>query len=217
MFGFGRSEKEFNEDEKYSQDITNLQNVVNKLEIKLSHFDNMFKHLQDVQVHQDVQDDVISGQQISDIYERLQGIYEKDESYTAKIFELEEAIKVGKEKSEANTQNIHKLMERLALLEKKPEDEIKENEEVKIPSKLNRKRKIEFKNKKQLSSLSGDGFNERIQRVGSNENQNHNKRNKKIKQQVKRASMSPSDFITNHYPKGQLPNQITTFNPLKYS
>lgn len=214
VFGIGRNEKDPFDDQNYHQDLTSLRSIVNDLELKLSQYENMFNNMNQ---NDHEQHDQISPQQISDIYERLQRFYENEERHAAKILELEKEIKACKKECEVNKQYISQLNEKFLQTDEKSKGNSPRNDEVKVTNNLKRKKRIAFQNKSQLSPMIGGGFNETIQRIDPKGNQNANKKKRKIKHQGKSRSMSPTEFITSHYPKGQVPNHLTTFNPLKYT
>ncbi|MBU7592267.1 hypothetical protein [Metabacillus halosaccharovorans] len=224
-FSLWKSEKEDLQGEKIKQ----LEEMVSKLELKLNDYESA---LSKIQLNEQPQSD----NQIIDIYTRIEKIYENEETYLNKIQQLESEIYSYKEILSSNETNLKELTRKVQDLKSIQEqqniqgpdnssanesiiNDIAEKEQNNLKSKGKKKRNINFSNKNQSLFLYGNSFGETIQRVSPPEKsaKENEKRQKVKKKRSKNSLVSGKEFINRYYPKGEVPNHITTFNPTKYT
>ncbi|MCV9887817.1 hypothetical protein [Metabacillus halosaccharovorans] len=194
-------------DQEISENIKKLENKINELQLKINEYENTFTNMNNFLNH-DEEKGQMSSRQITDLYERLQSIYEKDEVNTNKIHQLENELHKYKEEIKVHHKKVEVLERRIEELQ------IKETE-VSKPSKLKKKRNIEFTN--QSDFFQQGNFSETIQRVyPQDEYENKNRKSRKVKKYAKNRSGSNSELISLYYP-GQTTGRMNTFNPLKYN
>ena len=223
-FSLWKTEK----DDLQGEKIKELEEMVSKLELKVNEYQNALSKIQLNNQHH-------SDSQITDIYTRIENIYEYKENNLNKIQQLESEIFSYKEILNINEKNINELKSKVQELQNKQErlniqesvsSSAYETESKEIPVKMQdnfkskgkKKRNIRFSNKNQSLFLNGNSFGETIQRVSPHvKSAKENGKTQKLKKRSKNNFISGTEFINRYYPKGEAPSRVTTFNPTKYT
>ncbi|HZH61515.1 MAG TPA: hypothetical protein VEY70_18490 [Metabacillus sp.] len=207
-------------DQEISENIKKLEKKINELQLKLNEYENTFNNMNNFH-NRDQEKEQMSSKQITDLYARLQSVYEKDEVNTNKIYQIENELHKYKEEMKNHHKEVEVLERRIEELQTKGTETATETttetttETSKSKRKLKKKRNIEFANRSEF--FQQGNFLETIQRVYPHEGyDNKNEKNRKVKKYTKNRSGSNSELINRYYP-GQTPGRMNTFNPLKYS
>ncbi|MBZ5751964.1 hypothetical protein [Metabacillus rhizolycopersici] len=226
VFRMWRSDKEIAQEitHQYIEDIKKVESNIQELQLKIHEYEGAFDKINNF-LNQFEEKGKESSNQITDVYEKLQSIYEKDEINTEKIYQLENELKAYKEEINAYKEEIKSYRNEMKALERR----IKEaqtvpmateiapvTESLNSKSKGKKMRNIEFANQKQI--FQQGSFRDTIQRVYPQEGSDHQKgSNRKLKESAKSRFVSNQDSTNQYYPKDIKPARATVFNPFKYS
>jgi chromosome segregation ATPase len=205
-----KSEKENTKIQDYIENIKTLENMVSDLQQRLNHYEGSFDNMNN-NLHRYEENGQMSSNQITDIYERLQGFYDKEKVNTNKMLQLEKELNSYREEIKAHRIDVKVLEQRI--------EELQSNTgSSKSRSTLKKKRHLEFANQQQFLEQNERPNPETIQRVLSQERPaKKSDNNRKVKQLTKNRFVSDSELVTRYYPKDHTPTRMSAFNPLKYS
>jgi chromosome segregation ATPase len=226
VFRMWRSDKEIEQEiaHQYIESIKKAENNIHELQLKLQEYEDAFDKINKY-LDRFEEKGKESSNQMTDVYEKIQSIYEKDEINTEKIYQLENELNAYKKEINAYKEEIKSYRNEMEALERR----IKEAQTVptatetapvtessNTKSKGKKMRNIEFANQKQI--FQQGGFRDTVQRVYPQEGSDHQKgSNRKLKKPSKSRSVAKQDYTNQYYPKDIKPARMTVFNPLKYS
>jgi chromosome segregation ATPase len=219
VFRMWRSDKESEQEiaHQYIENIKKAESNIQELQLKIHEYEGAFDKINNF-LNQFEEKGKESSNQITDVYEKLQSIYEKDEINTEKIYQLENELNAYKEEIKFYRNEMEALERRIKEVQTVPTatETAPVTDSSKSKSKGKKKRNIEFANQKQI--FQQGGFRETIQRVYPQEGSDHQKRsNRKLKEPAKSRFVSNQDLTNQYYPKDIKPARMTVFNPFKYS
>ncbi|MBM7603176.1 chromosome segregation ATPase [Metabacillus crassostreae] len=195
----------------YIENIKILEGMIKDLQQRLNKYENLIDNMNN-NILRTEEKGFMSKKQITDIYERIQTHFEKEEDNTSKILQLENELKIYYDEIIGYRNEIKEL-------ERGKEDvEISAKDDVKSKGNEKKRRNIEFANKNQFIQQNGTTFHDTIQRVTPPDKLvKKSSKKRKVKQSSKSQFKSSSELINKYYPKGQAPTNMTAFNPLRYS
>ena len=221
VFRMWRSDKESEQEiaHQYIENIKKAENNIQELQLKIHEYEGAFDKINNF-LNQFEEKGKESSNQITDVYEKLQSIYEKDEINTEKIYQLENELNAYKGEIKFYRNEMEALERRIKEAQTVPTATetapVTDSSNSKSKGKKKKKRNIEFANQKQI--FQQGGFRDTIQRVYPQEGSDHQKgSNRKLKEPAKSRFVSNQDLTNQYYPKDIKPARMTVFNPFKYS
>ena len=201
------SESEYRNSLENSEKIKTLENKISELQHTLNQYEN----------HNE-EKEVMYSNQITDINNRLQNLFEKEEVHFNKMIELEQELRTYKEEVNAYNIKVEALERRIENLQKEDtKTKTEMNTEVsKSKSRIKKKRNTEIANQSQF--FQQENSPKTIQRVYPQENTvKIREENRKTKELLKSQFVSNADQKKQYYPQELKPTQMAVFNPFKYS
>ncbi|MCM3654523.1 hypothetical protein [Metabacillus litoralis] len=216
VFRMWRSDKESEQEfaQQYIENIKKAENNIHELQLKIHEYEDAFDKLNN-SLNRFEEKGKESSNQMTDVFEKIQSIYDREEINTEKIYQLENEILNYKEEIKAYRIEVEGLELRIEELQTKDHTETG-IETSKSKSKIMKKRKIEFANQSQFYQQGN--FPETVQRVYPEEGSDKKRgKNRKMNKSTKNRFISDSEPTSKYYPNDLKPARMTVFNPLKYS